>query len=288
MTAVLASGWHDELARLIHGARHRLVVAAPFISRDGAALVVDQLTPALRRSGRIEVLTDLGPAHVCDGSLDLSAVEQLLQAAPESALWHVPRFHAKIYVADGARAIVTSGNLTGGALYRNVECGLLVDEPLALEAIEGLFQDCRATGTAVGQGQLANYAAVASEARERLDRQQSATDSRLRQAFRQALLAAEDELIRLRLASGPVHTVFALTIEHLLRKHGPMPTARLHEFIKRFHPDLCDDTIDRVIDGKRFGKKWKHAVRTAQQHLKRAGAVTYVDRLWRLADDGSP
>lgn len=221
---------------------------------------------------------------MCDGSLDLSAVEQLLQVAPKSALWHVPRFHAKVYVADGARAIVTSGNLTGGAFYGNVECGLLVDDPLALEAIEGLFQDCRATGAAVGQVQLANYAAVASKARERYARQLKTTDSRLRRAFRRALLVAEDELIRLRLAGGPIHAVFALTIEHLLRKHGPLPTARLHEFISRLHPDLCDDTIDRVIDGKRFGKKWKHAVRTAQQHLKRTGVISYTDRLWDLSD----
>jgi hypothetical protein len=52
-----------------------------------------------------------------------------------------------------------------------------------------------------------------------------------------------------------------------------MPTAELHPLIQRIHPDLCDDSVDRVIDGKHFGKKWKHAVRTAQQHLKKIGKV---------------
>jgi hypothetical protein len=45
--------------------------------------------------------------------------------------------------------------------------------------------------------------------------------------------------------------------------------------------DLCDNTVDRVIDGKRFGKKWKHAVRSAQQHLKRQQKILLLDGVWQ-------
>jgi hypothetical protein len=45
---------------------------------------------------------------------------------------------------------------------------------------------------------------------------------------------------------------------------------------------LCDDEVDRVIDGRHFGKKWKHAVRTAQQHLRRKGLIALEGELWRL------
>jgi hypothetical protein len=62
-----------------------------------------------------------------------------------------------------------------------------------------------------------------------------------------------------------------------------MATEQMHPLIQAIHPDLCDDSIDRVIDGKRFGKKWKHAVRTAQQQLKKRGVVKYEEGLWRLA-----
>lgn len=88
--------------------------------------------------------------------------------------------------------------------------------------------------------------------------------------------------MRLRLAGGAVHTVFARTIEYLLRRHGPMSTKQIHPLIASIPPDLCDDSVDRVIDGKRFGKKWKHAVRTAQQQLKKKGLIEYVDGAWRL------
>jgi hypothetical protein len=79
-----------------------------------------------------------------------------------------------------------------------------------------------------------------------------------------------------------LHTVFARTIAFLLRRQGPLTTQQLHPLVQQLHPDLCDDRVDRVIDGKRFGKKWKHAVRTAQQQLKKAGAVALVDGYWRL------
>lgn len=56
----------------------------------------------------------------------------------------------------------------------------------------------------------------------------------------------------------------------------------MHPRIQALLPDLCDDQTDRVIDGKHFGKLWKHHVRSAQQHLKRAGIITYKGGLWVL------
>jgi hypothetical protein len=32
-----------------------------------------------------------------------------------------------------------------------------------------------------------------------------------------------------------------------------MPTVELHKFIQELHPDLCDDSVDRVFDGENFG-----------------------------------
>jgi hypothetical protein len=64
-----------------------------------------------------------------------------------------------------------------------------------------------------------------------------------------------------------------------------MPTTELHNHNQQIHPDLCDSTIDRVIDGKRYGKKWKHAVRTAQQHLKKKDLVVLKDGHWLLLNN---
>jgi hypothetical protein len=52
-----------------------------------------------------------------------------------------------------------------------------------------------------------------------------------------------------------------------------MTTEDIHMAVQQIHPDLCDDLLDRVIDGQRFGKLWKHQIRTSQQHLKNAGLI---------------
>jgi len=61
-----------------------------------------------------------------------------------------------------------------------------------------------------------------------------------------------------------------------------MKTADLHPLIQQMHPDLCDDSVDRVIEGVNFGKKWKHLVRSAQQALKREGQIAFDGSKWRL------
>jgi hypothetical protein len=104
----------------------------------------------------------------------------------------------------------------------------------------------------------------------------------LTREFEQAFRQAEDELVAFRLAGGPITTVFEKTVMYLLRTHGPLSTQQIHPMIKAIHPDLCDDSIDRVINGQHFGKKWKHAVRRAQSHLRDSGEIELVQGLWRI------
>jgi hypothetical protein len=96
------------------------------------------------------------------------------------------------------------------------------------------------------------------------------------------LRRAEDELVRYRLQGGSVTSVFERTTSYLLRRNGPLSTRELHPLIQQIHPDLCDDTVDRVIDGVHFGKRWKHWVRTAQHHLKSRGEIELHEGKWRL------
>ena len=259
------------------------MVAAPFITSTGADLVLNRLSAEVRTIGRLGLITDLSPIRVCDGSLDVNAVVALGGGASRASVCHIRCLHAKVYIADGARAIVTSGNLTAGAFFHNVEYGLEVtDENLAGE-IRSHFADIQSVGTDVPQESLRQYAAVAGRVRETYERQSARIDPSLRSAFSHAVRQADDELIRLRLSGGAMHTVFARTVLMLLRRFGPLATETIHHHVKQLHPDLCDDSVDRVIDGKRFGKKWKHAVRTAQQQLKKRTEVAYDGRLWRIA-----
>ncbi|MEA3311361.1 MAG: hypothetical protein U9Q76_03990, partial [candidate division WOR-3 bacterium] len=76
-------------------------------------------------------------------------------------------------------------------------------------------------------------------------------------------------------------SVFKRAILYVLER-GALRTVDLHPIIQNLHPDLCDDSIDRVINGMHFGKKWKHHVRSTQQALKREGKIRYDGEKWHL------
>jgi len=278
---VVAGSWRDALFDLVSSARSRLTIVAPFISVEATGMVASALHSDLRASGCVSVFTDLSPRHVQEGALEPEGITRIASAAGSCCVWHVRHLHAKVYIADERRAIVTSGNLTTAALHRNVEVGLSVNNRRLVAALNVALEELKVAGVLVSLDQLKNYILVAARVREEHVRRQDSTDPALQRAYEEAVRTAEDELIRFRLADGAMHTVFAKTILFLLRQRGPMSTERIHIHVKAMHPELCDDSVDRVIDGKRFGKKWKHAVRTAQQQLKRRGLVELTGGKWR-------
>jgi len=108
-------------------------------------------------------------------------------------------------------------------------------------------------------------------------------DKALAGRVRRATERMKVELLKNRTKGGrTVGAILSETIVRLLEQHGSLTTAELHGLIQPLHPDICDDAIDLVIDGERFGRKWKHQVRNAQQSLKRAGRVAYHDSRWHL------
>jgi hypothetical protein len=281
----LRHDWKDDLASLLEDVRETLVVSSPYVTTRGTDFLLTHVPASLQATLQVAILTDLSPMSVAQAATDPSAVHALATALPRARIFHLPRVHAKVYVTDAAKAIVTSGNLTAGGLDINYEYGLKVLDPPTAAAIDRDITEYAGLGALVPIETLGIYSKKAAKLRD-LYKAQERTLRRADTRLRNALRAAADHLTRLRLAGGPMHTVFAATILYLLAKHGPLSTIDLHPRVETMHPDLCDNTIDRVIDGKRFGKKWKHAVRTAQQQLKKRGRIALIDNNWVLIGEG--
>lgn len=281
-STVLTGPWHRTLETLVSSARSRLTLCAPYVSERGASVVRNARSSVLKTNCAVLVLTDLSPIAVCAGATDPGAVASLGQAIPNVRTVHLPRLHAKVYAADGSSAVVTSGNLTDGGLRANHECGLLVENPQLAGRIEAEIAAYAALGAEVDRHTLDRVCELAVDARAAYKAQIASASRESSRRLRAVLRASSDTLVRARLAEGPIHTVFAKTIEYLLRRQGPLTTEQMHPMIHEIHHDLCDDTVDRVIDGKRFGKKWKHAARTAQQQLKKRGIIALVNGSWTL------
>lgn len=280
--SVLSRDWKGELQNVFLQARNDIIISSPYVTEQGTNFVLANLRQEVKAKIRLRILTNLSPVNIYQGSTDPVALKLLALALPHFTLLHLPKLHAKVYVVDHKIAIVTSANLTAGGLERNYEYGIKISDPRIVKEIAQDIISYSDLGAMISPQNLDNYSLIADRLRNTYKKQQNSIVKSVRKEFEKEILSAEDELMRMRLAGGAMHTVFAKTILYLLKRYGPLSTEQMHPKIEVIHPDLCDNTIDRVIDGKHFGKKWKHAVRTAQQQLKKKGLVFLDGDLWML------
>ncbi|MGH9795238.1 MAG: phospholipase D-like domain-containing protein [Candidatus Acidiferrales bacterium] len=261
-------------------ASQSLVLCAPYVSRGPCERIARRIKSA-DSSFSLDIITDLSRDNVLSCFTDAAALAMLVRSASSASVRFLPSLHAKVYIADELRAIVTSANLTDGGLIRNFEYGAVFDDPNVVRAIRDDVLQYGSLGSLISLPQLDALARIAEELREVRKAAERSIRSTLRREFERRLREVDDQILRARTAGKTAHAIFAEAIRHLLRR-GPLTTVQIHEGVRRIHPDLCDDSVDRVIDGRHFGKKWKHEVRTAQVFLRRRAEIELEGDRWRL------
>ena len=178
--------------------------------------------------------------------------------------------HAKVFVADGAAAIITSGNLTRSGLDRNLEYGVLLKEPELVQTVRKDMLAFARLGSQVDAATIATLAPLEEELRRaRADITQRAPRSAKRR-FNEVLRQARPALASMQVGDRSAHAVFGEAIQFVLAR-GPQPTKAIEREVSRLLPALCDDSDYFFIKGVRYGRTWKRRLRHAQQHLS-AGA----------------
>lgn len=277
------SRWDVVFKELVSTVNQHALLVSPYIS----VAPIEQIIKILRRRGvdksvSIHVVTDLAPDNVLRGSTEPSALLMLVEEIPRTVVTYLPSLHAKVYIADEAMGIVTSANLTEGGLYRNYEYGIRLNDPELVRLLYRDLTDYANLGSIVTPAQLDALSQAAKDLRELHRRKECQARKEIRREFARRVADTELELMKIRATGQSENRIFSATILYLLRKYGPRTTAELHSFIQRIHPDLCNDRIDRVINGVHFGKRWKHMVRNAQQSLKKQGQIAYDGQRWFL------
>ena len=95
--------------------------------------VVTAMNGAASRGVRLRVLLEASTSHGGTLNVDPAAMMRASVPAAELFTWRDKpepfvdgKVHAKVAVVDGARAFITSANLTGHALEKNMEAGVLI------------------------------------------------------------------------------------------------------------------------------------------------------------------
>ena len=281
--------WVDTFDQFAGSIRESAIIAAPFITREPVERLVAKLR-SRRRSVQINLLTNLSPNSLIDGSLDGRAITWLCERVPGTTVRHLRYLHAKAYVADEHMAIVTSANLTTGGLYRNRELGVAITASEAVKDIAADLREYGSLGVLVEPDDLVALGDMAQRARERKATAEKAMPDHVKAEYDAIAKSIDERLVELRTAGaefvtdpkGSITAQFADAVRYVLRQHGPLPTSEISPLVRTLKPELCDDKVDRIINGRTFGKRWKHDMRNAQQQLQRHGVIVLENRKWRL------
>ncbi len=119
---ILKSPWQKDFIRLLRGAKEQVQLASPFIKTDVASIIAENVHPG----AKIDYLNSFKLANFHRGASDLEALSLLIRHNASVRNYH--QLHAKIFVFDDQRAVVTSANLTPGGLFNNFEYGILIED----------------------------------------------------------------------------------------------------------------------------------------------------------------
>ena len=110
-----------------------ILLCAPYIKND----IVKKIIKEKNENVNLQVITTSSLASFIHGASDIDAIEELIETGAQ--VINCQHLHAKIYLFDKERAIITSANLTYNGLNRNFEYGVMIDDELIVSDID---DDC--------------------------------------------------------------------------------------------------------------------------------------------------
>jgi phosphatidylserine/phosphatidylglycerophosphate/cardiolipin synthase-like enzyme len=122
----------DIFLDLVRESKEQLL-ASPFVKANVAQMILDNKPT----TAKISFLTSYKLTNFYRNSSDLTALKCFIENQIE--VRNYPTLHAKIYIFDSERAIITSANLTLGGLQNNYECGVLLHDSNTVSRLRADF-----------------------------------------------------------------------------------------------------------------------------------------------------
>jgi len=274
----LRRGLSDVLSHV----SEELLIASPFIKISEANWMTSEFSRERCDSIKLNVLTDVRSENVLNGSLDIHALDFLIAQFSQSVLVNLPRLHAKVYIADNVFALVTSANLTSPGMQSNFDYGVGIDDEKMVRKIRSDLLAYAELGNVLSHQTLLDLIKTADNICKEYKRVEHSAETKLKREFKEKLQLANHAFLKAQVGNRSAQSLFVDAIIFMLSQ-GPLATKELHPRIQQLLPDLCDDSVELVINGDHFGKRWKHAVRNAQQFLKRTNKIQFDGKVWSLA-----
>jgi hypothetical protein len=303
LVEVFDGAWSKRFSHFVENTRTELLVVSPFLGTFGSDLVLRNL----RSRVKLRLLTAVTLRHILDRASDYEALATL---AKRGETRNLERLHAKVYLSDQSRAIVTSANLTQPGLTSNHELGIelsqdpersrVITEVEALWAqgnpIRGLpparsvlsaastlrdsfantsvFEKPFIEGSILGQVQTALTPGVRPVSP--LKPLRPSILQRVSSQFKSQpdVAIKEIELESEKERARTLRAVIRAQLSAMLQRGVALQVERIYDLAKQAHPHLCNDGFLCTHRGiTRNQAEWKHQVRWALLDLRHQGVV---------------
>ena len=258
------------------------LICSPYITLAPVRMLVEAIADKQHRADiQINVLTDISYPVLVQGATETPALLYLFDNHPKVRITYLPKLHAKVYIANRSQAIVASANFTNGGVRTNLEYGVRISDTNVVREIHNDISGYQALGADVNRQQIEGIHEQVIIIKEAIRDEQSSIAKTMQLHSVGLRQEMEVNLIRARVRNENINSILSKTLLYLLDR-GPATTKELHTQVKSIHPDLCDDSVEHIIDGVGYGKKWKHQVRNAQVTLKNGKKISLgLDKKWR-------
>ena len=243
----LLSPWKNEFIDVLGKTKEELFISSPFINVEGVKI----LSEAMETNASIEIslITSLTTKNIVNGITEPVALLELYKQFDKVRISSLGRLHAKVYLIDNKIGIITSANLTRGGLINNFEYGVLIDDENLISNIKEDMLKYRSLGNILDKSLLEKINEEANEIyRIKNETDEIIKKTQLANLLRKSAEKLDVDLLKNRIRGGKtINAIFSETILYLLEKKGALRTDELHLLIQAIHPDICDDSVDRVL-----------------------------------------
>ena len=136
MAKIVYENHQSRFFDLLGSTKKSAVLVSPFLKKDMA----EEISRYLNENIKLKVLTRLDNESMRQNAQDPEALIVFNENFSNLEIKILDDLHAKIYLFDNKKALVTSANLTTRAFKSNIEYGILLDEP---EEIESVIEDVK-------------------------------------------------------------------------------------------------------------------------------------------------
>ncbi len=142
MVKVLNGAIYNEFMQLVENSEKEIKLCAPFIKTN----IIDDIFSYKRKNVNITAITNIRLMSFYRKVLDIDALSKIIVS--NGIAFNYPLLHAKIYIFDNEKLIITSANLTESGLKRNKEYGIFTDEIDLVRTANNDFNNMRNDETA--------------------------------------------------------------------------------------------------------------------------------------------